>query len=190
MQALFRNLRGLLDVPRMRIPRGVASSSPLLPIGSRSSLFNCFPYVFLLLWIVLHVSSLIFYYYWLLPSLPAPWSIYSGHLSPPPGMTVLFPYSCYSVSSIRTLCIQLPAEIGFYLSHPRLPLPVVLNVLLEFLSLSTHLIHSFFPHMRSSITLIPLAFSHRFRYRLSLSLSLPLLCRLFGSPLLLPCVFI
>jgi len=62
---------------------------------------------------------------------PSPWSIYSCHPPPPSGMIVLFPYSCYSVTSIRTLCIQLPAEIGFYLSHPRLPtsLPVVLNIL-------------------------------------------------------------
>jgi len=44
--------------------------------------------------------------------------------------------------------------------------------------------------MRSSIALIPSASSARFRYQLSLSLSLPLLCRLFGSPLLLALVFI
>ena len=70
------NLRSLSDVPRMRTPCGVAPPPPF-PIGSRSSLFNCFPYVFLLLWIVLHVLSLI------LPlpftSFTSPWSIYSRH---------------------------------------------------------------------------------------------------------------
>lgn len=132
IQALFPNLRGLSDVPRMRIPCGVALPSSF-PIGSRFSLFNCFPYVFLLLWIVLHVLSLIFTTSVCFFTYPArPPGVYTPVTPfPPSGMIVLFPYSCYSVTSIRTLCIQLPAEFGFYLSHPRLPtsLPVVLNLL-------------------------------------------------------------
>lgn len=64
-----------------------------------------------------------FYYYWLLPSLilrvlpeyNTPVPVY-----PPLGMTVLLHYSRYSVPSMRALCVQLTATIGFYLSHPRL----------------------------------------------------------------------
>ena len=175
----------------MRIPCGVTSSSPLPPIGSRSPSPIVFS-MFFLLWIVLHVLSLIFtttgcFFH---QSPIPPWSIYSVH-SPPLGMIVcFFLYSCYSVTSIRTLCIQPPAEIGFIcLIHSPL-YPVVLNVLK---SLNPSLPYSF-SHART--TSPPDRFgSHHFRCHppsLSLSLFLSLSSPLssFGFPLLLSPVFI
>jgi hypothetical protein len=151
---------------------GVASSST--PPSHWISFLppRLFSYVFFLLWIVLHVLSLIllvasFTHPARLPGVYTPFTLLQL------GMIVFFPYSCYSVTSIRTLCIQPPAEIGFIcLIHVSLPLyPVVLpNIPLSRLSPPD----SFFPHMRSSsITLIPLAFSHYIRYQLSFFLSSP-----------------
>ena len=93
------------------------------------------------------------------------------------------------------LCIQPPAEIGFIcLVHVSLPLyPVVLDIFLEIplplLTLPSPTPITFFRIYVVVFTLIVLAFFHRLRC-CPYSLFLPLLCRLFGSSLLLPLVFI
>ena len=167
----------------MRICCGVASSPP---IGSRPP----FPIV-VPVFSVVDSSRLIVTGCFLRPSSSSPLE-YMLRSPSPLGVMVFFPYSCYSVTSIRTFMHTAACRNRVYLSHPRLStsLPGRPQYPPRILSLSALPSDNFFFVYNVVVfTLITLAFSHRFQYCRLSSLSFPS-CRLFGSPLLLPLVFI